>query len=90
MMLNWALWERSGHWDHFIRIICTTVIDEEDFAVKLHEPPPGGMLVYKSEPHSYRDPPCVGELGLRTATRCRSLHGLFRCAALPRTTPTSS
>ena len=64
IMLNRSLWERSGHWDHYKNNMYTTVIDEEDFAVKPMNCP-GGMLVYKNEPHSYRDLPLrVGELGL--------------------------
>ena len=64
MMLNRQLWERSGHWDHYKNNMYTTVIDGEDFAIKPMNCP-GGMLVYASEPHSYRDLPLrVGELGL--------------------------
>ena len=79
MMLNRALWERSGHWDHYKNNMYTTVIDETDFAVKPMNCP-GGMLVYKSEPHSYRDLPLrVGELGLvHRHELSGALHGLFR------------
>ena len=63
IMLNRSLWERSGHWDHYKNNMYTTVIDEEDFAVKPMNCP-GGMLVYKNEPHSYRDLPLrVGRAG---------------------------
>ena len=79
MMLNRALWERSGHWDHYKNNMYTTVIDGEDFAIKPMNCP-GGMLVYKSEPHSYRDLPLrVGELGLvHRHELSGALHGLFR------------
>ena len=79
MMLNRQLWERSGHWDHYKNNMYTTVIDEEDFAVKPMNCP-GGMLVYSSEPHSYRDLPLrVGELGLvHRHELSGALHGLFR------------
>ena len=66
IMLNRSLWERSGHWDHYKNNMYTTVIDEEDFAVKPMNCP-GGMLVYKNEPHSYRDLP------LRMAERAESV-----------------
>ncbi|MCI8990899.1 MAG: threonine--tRNA ligase, partial [Lawsonibacter sp.] len=62
IMLNRQLWERSGHWDHYKNNMYTTVIDDVDFAVKPMNCP-GGMLVYASEPHSYRDLPLrVGEI----------------------------
>ncbi len=79
MMLNRALWERSGHWDHYKENMYTTVIDETDFAVKPMNCP-GGMLVYKLQPHSYRDLPLrVGELGLvHRHELSGALHGLFR------------
>lgn len=79
MMLNRGLWERSGHWDHYKENMYTTVIDDVDFAVKPMNCP-GGMLVYKSEPHSYRDLPLrVGELGLvHRHELSGALHGLFR------------
>jgi len=79
MMLNRQLWERSGHWDHYKENMYTTVIDETDFAVKPMNCP-GGMLVYKNEPHSYRDLPLrVGELGLvHRHELSGALHGLFR------------
>ena len=74
-----SLWERSGHWDHYKNNMYTTVIDDEDFAIKPMNCP-GGMLVYKSEPHSYRDLPLrVGELGLvHRHELSGALHGLFR------------
>ena len=64
MMLNRQLWERSGHWAHYKENMYTTVIDDTDFAIKPMNCP-GGMLVYASEPHSYRDLPLrMAELGL--------------------------
>ena len=79
IMLNRQLWERSGHWDHYKQNMYTTVIDEEDYAVKPMNCP-GGMLVYASAPHSYRDLPLrVGELGLvHRHELSGALHGLFR------------
>ncbi len=79
MMLNRALWERSGHWAHYKENMYTTVIDDTDFAVKPMNCP-GGMLVYKLQPHSYRDLPLrVGELGLvHRHELSGALHGLFR------------
>ena len=79
IMLNRGLWETSGHWDHYKENMYTTVIDETDFAVKPMNCP-GGMLVYKSEPHSYRDLPMrVGELGLvHRHEKSGQLHGLMR------------
>ncbi len=79
MMLNRALWERSGHWDHYKENMYTTVIDETDFAIKPMNCP-GGMLVYKLQPHSYRDLPLrCGELGLvHRHELSGALHGLFR------------
>ena len=79
MMLNRQLWERSGHWDHYKNNMYTTVIDDTDFAIKPMNCP-GGMLVYASEPHSYRDLPLrVGELGLvHRHELSGALHGLFR------------
>ena len=79
IMLNRGLWERSGHWDHYKDNMYTTVIDDTDFAIKPMNCP-GGMLVYKSEPHSYRDLPLrVGELGLvHRHELSGALHGLFR------------
>ena len=79
IILNRKLWERSGHWDHYKQNMYTTVIDEEDYAIKPMNCP-GGMLVYASEPHSYRDLPLrVGELGLvHRHELSGALHGLFR------------
>ena len=79
MILNRALWERSGHWDHYKDNMYTTVIDGEDYAIKPMNCP-GGMLVYASEPHSYRDLPLrCGELGLvHRHELSGALHGLFR------------
>ena len=79
MMMNRQLWERSGHWGHYKNNMYTTVIDETDFAIKPMNCP-GGMLVYASEPHSYRDLPLrVGELGLvHRHELSGALHGLFR------------
>ena len=79
IMLNRQLWERSGHWGHYKDNMYTTVIDDVDFAVKPMNCP-GGMLVYASEPHSYRDLPLrVGEIGLvHRHELSGALHGLFR------------
>ena len=79
IILNQELWHRSGHWDHYKDNMYTTQIDGEDYAVKPMNCP-GGMLVYRSEPHSYRDLPLrVGELGLvHRHELSGALHGLFR------------
>ena len=79
MILNQELWHRSGHWDHYKDNMYTTEIDGEAYAIKPRNCP-GGMLVYKSEPHSYRDLPLrVGELGLvHRHELSGALHGLFR------------
>ena len=79
IILNRQLWERSGHWDHYKQNMYTTVIDGEDYAIKPMNCP-GGMLVYASEPHSYRDLPLrVGEIGLvHRHELSGALHGLFR------------
>ena len=79
IILNRQLWERSGHWDHYKQNMYTTVIDEEDYAIKPMNCP-GGMLVYASEPHSYRELPLrVGEIGLvHRHELSGALHGLFR------------
>ena len=76
---NQELWHRSGHWDHYKDNMYTTVIDGEDYAVKPMNCP-GGMLVYKNEPHSYRDLPLrMAELGLvHRHEMSGALHGLFR------------
>ena len=79
MIMNRKLWETSGHWDHYKENMYFTKIDEEDYAVKPMNCP-GGMLVYKSHPHSYRDLPLrMGELGLvHRHELSGALHGLFR------------
>ena len=79
MILNQALWLRSGHWDHYKDNMYTTTIDDEIFCVKPMNCP-GGMLVYKTEPRSYRDLPIrMGELGLvHRHEKSGTLHGLFR------------
>ena len=79
IILNRRLWERSGHWDHYKENMYTTVIDGEDYAIKPMNCP-GGMMVYASQPHSYRDLPLrVGELGLvHRHELSGALHGLFR------------
>ncbi|MGE4484196.1 MAG: threonine--tRNA ligase [Oscillospiraceae bacterium] len=79
IMLTKDLWERSGHWDHYKNNIYSTVIDESDFCIKPMNCP-GGMLVYKSELHSYRDLPLrVGELGIvHRHELSGALHGLMR------------
>lgn len=79
IMLSRHLWETSGHWDHYKANMYTTVIDETDFAIKPMNCP-GGVLVYKSEPHSYRDLPLrLGELGLvHRHEKSGELGGLLR------------
>lgn len=79
MILNRALWERSGHWDHYKENMYTTVIDDEDYAIKPMNCP-GGMLVYKTQMHSYKDLPLrMGELGLvHRHELSGALHGLMR------------
>ena len=79
IMLNRQLWETSGHWDHYKENMYTTVIDDTDFAIKPMNCP-GGMLVYKSSLHSYRDLPIrMGELGLvHRHEKSGALHGLMR------------
>ena len=79
MMLNRKLWETSGHWDHYKDNMYTTKIDEEDFSIKPMNCP-GGLLVYKSVPHSYRELPIrMGELGLvHRHEKSGALHGLMR------------
>lgn len=79
VMLNRALWERSGHWDHYKKNMYTTVIDDTDFAIKPMNCP-GGMLVYQTKPRSYRDLPLrMGELGLvHRHELSGALHGLMR------------
>lgn len=79
IMLNRQLWETSGHWEHYRDNMYTTVIDGSDFAIKPMSCP-GGMLVYKMEPRSYRDLPMrVSELGLiHRNEKSGTLHGLMR------------
>lgn len=78
-ILSRKLWETSGHWDHYKENMYTTIIDEEDFAIKPMNCP-GGMLVYKSQMHSYRDLPLrIGELGVvHRHEKSGQLHGLMR------------
>lgn len=79
IILNRALWERSGHWEHYKENMYTTVIDDEDFAIKPMNCP-GGMLVYKTKMHSYKDLPLrMGELGIvHRHELSGALHGLMR------------
>ena len=79
VILSRKLWETSGHWDHYKANMYTTVIDEEDYAIKPMNCP-GGMLVYKSQPRSYRDLPLrLGELGLvHRHENSVQLHGRMR------------
>ena len=79
IILTRTLWENSGHWDHYKDNMYTTKIDGEDCAVKPMNCP-GGMLVYKLTPHSYKDLPIrMGEMGLvHRHEKSGQLHGLFR------------
>ena len=79
MILNEELWHRSGHWDHYKENMYTTEIDEVDYGIKPMNCP-GGMIVYKSKMHSYRDLPIrMGELGLvHRHEKSGELNGLFR------------
>ncbi len=79
MILSRNLWERSGHWDHYRENMYFTKIDEVDYAIKPMNCP-GGMLVYRLHPHSYRELPLrIGELGLvHRHELSGALHGLFR------------
>ena len=79
MIMNRHLWETSGHWDHYKDNMYSTVIDDETFCVKPMNCP-GGVMVYRSQPHSYRDLPMrVGELGVVHRHELKgALHGLFR------------
>ena len=79
IMLSRHLWETSGHWDRYKENMYTTVIDEQDFAVKPMNCP-GGILVYESEPRSYRDLPIrMGELGIvHRHEKSGQMHGLMR------------
>ena len=79
LIMNRHLWETSGHWDHYKDNMYATKIDDEDFCIKPMNCP-GGVLVYKNQPHSYRDLPLrCGELGLVHRHELKgALHGLFR------------
>ena len=79
MIMNRALWETSGHWDHYKDNMYSTIIDENTYCIKPMNCP-GGVMVYKSGLHSYRDLPLrIGELGLVHRHELRgALHGLFR------------
>ena len=79
VILSRKLWETSGHWDHYKENMYTTVIDDEDYAIKPMNCP-GGMLVYKSQSRSYGDLPLrIGELGLvHRHEKSGQLHGLMR------------
>ncbi len=79
IILSRSLWERSGHWDHYKENMYTTVIDDQDFAIKPMNCP-GGILVYKTQLHSYRDLPLrMGELGIvHRHELSGALHGLMR------------
>ena len=79
IIMNRKLWENSGHWDHYKENMYTTVIDDTEFAIKPMNCP-GGILVYKSKPRSYRDLPIrMGELGLvHRHEKSGALHGLMR------------
>ncbi len=79
LIMNRHLWETSGHWDHYKDNMYSTTIDEETFCVKPMNCP-GGVMVYRSQPHSYRDLPIrAGELGIVHRHELRgALHGLFR------------
>ena len=79
IILNQDLWHRSGHWDHYKDNMYSTVIDDEEYCIKPMNCP-GGVLVYASKPHSYRELPIrAGEIGLVHRHELRgALHGLFR------------
>ena len=79
MIMNKQLWQTSGHWDHYKDNMYSTLIDEEEYCVKPMNCP-GGVLVYASKPHSYRDLPIrAGEIGLVHRHEMKgALHGLFR------------
>lgn len=79
LIMNRHLWETSGHWDHYKDNMYSTLIDDDTYCVKPMNCP-GGVMVYKSTPHSYRDLPLrIGELGLVHRHELRgALHGLFR------------
>ena len=79
MIMSKELWKTSGHWDHYKDNMYSTIIDDEEYCVKPMNCP-GGVLVYKSHPHSYRELPIrAGEIGLVHRHEMRgALHGLFR------------
>ena len=79
LIMNRHLWETSGHWDHYKDNMYATKIDDEDYCIKPMNCP-GGVLVYASQPHSYRELPMrVGEIGLVHRHELKgTLHGLFR------------
>lgn len=79
VMLNRQLWETSGHWEHYREIMYTTLVDDTEYAIKPMSCP-GGMLVYKQTPHSYRELPLrLAELGLvHRNEKSGQLHGLMR------------
>ncbi|MBP1557206.1 MAG: threonine--tRNA ligase, partial [Oscillospiraceae bacterium] len=79
LIMNRHLWETSGHWDHYKDNMYSTMIDDETYCIKPMNCP-GGVMVYRSQPHSYRDLPMrVGEVGLVHRHELRgALHGLFR------------
>ncbi|MCQ2454595.1 MAG: threonine--tRNA ligase [Clostridia bacterium] len=79
LIMNRHLWETSGHWDHYKDNMYSTKIDDEDYCIKPMNCP-GGVMVYRSKPHSYRELPLrVGELGLVHRHELKgALHGLFR------------
>ena len=79
LIMNRQLWETSGHWDHYKDNMYSTQIDDEIYCIKPMNCP-GGVLVYASEPHSYRELPLrVGELGIVHRHELKgALHGLFR------------
>lgn len=82
IILNKQLWETSGHWEHYRENMYTTIIDDEEYAIKPMNCP-GGILVYQNEMHSYRDLPLrYAELGLvHRHELSGALHGLFRVRA---------
>ncbi len=79
LIMNRRLWETSGHWDHYKDNMYATLIDDEDYCIKPMNCP-GGVMVYRSKPHSYRELPLrVGELGIVHRHELKgALHGLFR------------
>lgn len=79
MIMNRRLWETSGHWDHYKDNMYSTIIDDETYCIKPMNCP-GGLMVYRSRPHSYKELPLrIGELGLVHRHELKgALHGLFR------------